>query len=84
MSNEKEAKPGEGIRSLKTSNLFRAINFELYVRPNLAIMGLGLIAITGCAGYIAYMRYTYEKAGYYSVVNEDGTESFQKKRSKWD
>ena len=25
--------PGEGIRSLKTSSLFRAVNFELYAKP---------------------------------------------------
>jgi len=25
--------PGEGIRSLKTSGVFRALNFELYTKP---------------------------------------------------
>lgn len=25
--------PGEGIRSMKTSNVFRAVNFELYAKP---------------------------------------------------
>ena len=25
--------PGEGIRNLKTSNVFRAVNFELYAKP---------------------------------------------------
>jgi len=25
--------PGDGIRSLKTSGVFRAVNFELYARP---------------------------------------------------
>ena len=30
----KAEKPlGEGIRSLKTSNVFRTLNFELYVKP---------------------------------------------------
>lgn len=47
-------------------------------------MGLGLIAITGCAGYIAYMRMKYESMGYYSAVQEDGTETFTKRKSKWD
>ena len=28
-----EQHPGEGIRKLKTSNVFRTLNFELYVRP---------------------------------------------------
>ena len=30
---EAEKKPGDGIRSLKTSNIFRNVNFELYARP---------------------------------------------------
>lgn len=30
---EKEATPGDGLRSLKTSNLFRVVNFELYAKP---------------------------------------------------
>ena len=28
-----EQAPGEGIRKLKTSNVFRTLNFELYVKP---------------------------------------------------
>ena len=28
-----EARPGEGLRSLRTSNVFRTLNFELYTRP---------------------------------------------------
>lgn len=27
------AAPGEGIRSLQTSSIFRAVNFELYAKP---------------------------------------------------
>ena len=38
---------GEGIRSLKTSGVFRTLNFELYAKPNKWIMGFGVIAITG-------------------------------------
>lgn len=33
MGEEKKAMPGDGIRSMKTSNIFRALNFELYVKP---------------------------------------------------
>ncbi|GLV48629.1 uncharacterized protein CBL_06038 [Carabus blaptoides fortunei] len=84
MSKEEPHNPGEGIRSLKTTGVFRAVNFELYARPNAVIMGLGLIAITGCAGYIAYMRMKYESMGFYSAVQEDGTETFTKRKSKWD
>ena len=28
-----ERRPGDGIRSMKTSNVFRNVNFELYARP---------------------------------------------------
>lgn len=28
-----ESKPGDGIKSLKTSNAFKIINFELYTTP---------------------------------------------------
>ena len=29
----KEQEIGEGIRKLKTSNVFRVVNFELYAKP---------------------------------------------------
>ncbi|KAL1497010.1 hypothetical protein ABEB36_008042 [Hypothenemus hampei] len=84
MSDKKEPSPGDGIRSLKTSNVFRIINFELYTKPNLTIMGIGLVALTGCLGYIAYMRQKYEKLGFYGAIKDDGSEEFLKKNSKWD
>lgn len=46
-------------------------------------MGIGLVAITGVFGYIAYMKSKYESLGYYTAVQEDGTEKFIKKKSKW-
>jgi hypothetical protein len=30
---QKAAAPGEGIRSMKVSGVFRALNFELYAKP---------------------------------------------------
>lgn len=84
MSKKKEVSPGDGIKSLKTSNIFRLVNFELYTKPNMVIMALGLTAFLGCTGYIAYMRYRFESMGYYSVVTEDGTEKFEKRKSRWD
>lgn len=81
---ESQQAPGEGIRSLRTTGVFRAVNFELYAKPNAVVMGLGLIAITTAAGYLAYMRMKYESMGYYSAVKEDGTETFTKRKSKWD
>ena len=38
---------GEGIRSMKTSGVFRTLNFELYAKPNKWVMGFGIIAISG-------------------------------------
>lgn len=47
-------------------------------------MGIGLTAIAGVFGYIAYMRHKYENLGYYVAVKEDGREEFIKKRSNWE
>ncbi|XP_068148496.1 small integral membrane protein 8 [Drosophila tropicalis] len=76
--------PGEGIRSMRSTSVFRLINFELYTKPNTIIMGIGLAAITGVFGYIAYMRYKYESLGYYVAIKEDGQEQFVKKKSNWE
>ncbi|TMW46557.1 hypothetical protein DOY81_008357 [Sarcophaga bullata] len=78
------AEPGEGIRNVRTTSVFRMLNFELYTRPNKIIMGAGLVAITGVFGYITYMRWKYESLGYYTAVSDDGKEVFIKKESKWD
>ncbi|KAL1449597.1 hypothetical protein WDU94_002088 [Cyamophila willieti] len=40
------AKPGDGIKSLRTSSFFRALNFELYATPNNTVMLIGIGAIT--------------------------------------
>lgn len=47
-------------------------------------MGLGLISIIGCSGYILYMRSKYENSGHYIAVEADGKQSFKKKVSKWE
>ena len=33
MDNKKESRPGDGLRSIKSTNIFRIVNFELYVKP---------------------------------------------------
>lgn len=48
-SNKKDAQPGEGIRSLATSRIFRAANFELYAKP---VSFLVLLRPTVCIGFI--------------------------------
>ena len=47
-------------------------------------MVIGSISIASVFGYIAYMRYKYEDLGYYSAVKNDGTEVFEKKKSRWE
>ncbi|XP_055377229.1 small integral membrane protein 8 [Condylostylus longicornis] len=83
-SQQYEAKPGDGIRSLRTSTAFRALNFELYAKPNAIIMAIGCVCFATALGYIAYMRSKYEDMGYYAAVQPDGTEVFTKKKSRWD
>lgn len=80
----RKAQPGDGIRSMQSTTMFRAINFELYAKPNIIVMCIGLMALGGTIGYIAYMRHKYEGMGYYTAVKEDGTEVFTKKKSKWE
>ncbi|OAD59217.1 hypothetical protein WN48_09483 [Eufriesea mexicana] len=76
-----EAVPGDGLRSLKSTMLFRAVNYELYVKPNKVIMIFGTIAMFGCMGYIAYMQHNSDNTKSYSMVNE--TSDFKKETSKW-
>lgn len=47
-------------------------------------MGIGIVSITSVFAYIAWMRYKYEDLGYYSAVKEDGTEVFEKRKSRWE
>ncbi|XP_049887484.1 small integral membrane protein 8 [Pectinophora gossypiella] len=84
MSKTPTEKPGEGIRSMRSSTAFRVINFELYAKPNIVIMSLGLTCFGIAIGYLTYMRSKYESMGYYAAVDKDGKEIFEKKKSKWD
>ena len=43
-----EQAPGEGIRKLKTSNVFRTLNFELYVKPVSIIDNQEFNLMSGC------------------------------------
>ncbi|XP_003401531.4 small integral membrane protein 8 [Bombus affinis] len=77
-----KAEPGDGLRSLKSTMLFRAINYELYVRPNKVIMIFGAIAMFSCIGYMAYMRRNSDNTKYLAVTS-DGSIDSKKKTSKW-
>jgi len=82
-----ENKPGDGIRNLQTSGVFRTLNFELYAKPNRFIMAVGLIGISGCIGYLAWMRAThasYAEQNMYTALDENDEMVLRKKKSKWD
>ncbi|KAI8429789.1 hypothetical protein MSG28_000325 [Choristoneura fumiferana] len=69
MADSKNEKPGEGIRSMRSTTAFRVVNFELYAKPNIVIMSIGLTCFGITLGYIAYMRQKYESLGYYAAIS---------------
>jgi len=75
---------GEGLRSVRTTNVFRAVNYELYARPNRFTMVCGLIAITGCIGYLSWMRSTHQAQKLYTALDENDELVLRKKQSRWD
>ncbi|KAI4489870.1 hypothetical protein M0804_004052 [Polistes exclamans] len=79
----KESAPGDGIRSLRSTTLFRAVNYELYVKPNKGIMLFGVMAMLTCSGYLFYMRYKHDGTDYHEFVQADGNITFKNKTSKW-
>ncbi|KAK7086189.1 protein of unknown function (DUF4500) [Halocaridina rubra] len=79
-----ETTAGDGIRSLQTTGVFKAVNFELYVKPNLAIMAFGVVAILCSTGYLAYMKAQHRESKTYIAIAEDGSQHLTHKRSKWD
>ncbi|XP_068240575.1 small integral membrane protein 8 [Palaemon carinicauda] len=75
---------GDGIRSVRTTSVFKAVNFELYVKPNLAVMAFGVVAILCSTGYLAYMKLQHRESKSYVAIAEDDTQHLYQKRSKWD
>nr|XP_053652455.1 small integral membrane protein 8-like [Cherax quadricarinatus] len=75
---------GDGIKSIRTTSVFKAVNFELYVKPNLAIMSFGVVAILCSTAYLAYMKSQQHETKTYVAIAEDGTQHLTKKKSKWD
>ena len=75
---------GDGIRSLETSGVFRTLNFELYTRPNKWVMAFGLTAITGCLGYLAWMKAQHRDQGLYTAIDDQDQLYVAKRRNKWD
>ena len=79
-----KAAAGDGIRSLETSGVFRTLNFELYTKPNKWVMGFGLVAISGCMGYLAWLKSQHKEQGLYTAMDDQDQLYLAKKRNKWD
>ncbi|KAM4771988.1 small integral membrane protein 8 [Rhinophrynus dorsalis] len=74
-----------GFRGVKTTTLFRAVNPELFIKPNKPVMAFGLVTITMCVAYIAYLHATEEnKKEVYEAIDGEGTRYTRRKTSKWD
>lgn len=72
----------EPLLPLQKSDLILILNLVLF--QNIVVMVIGATCFASALGYMAYMRYKYEKMGYYVAQKEDGSEMFTKKRSKWE
>ncbi|XP_006012695.1 small integral membrane protein 8 [Latimeria chalumnae] len=74
-----------GLRGVRTTSLFRAVNPELFIKPNKPVMAFGLVAITLCVAYIGYLHATAEnKSDLYEAVDSEGERHMRRKTSKWD
>ncbi|NXC38841.1 SMIM8 protein, partial [Penelope pileata] len=83
--NEAPKERSPGLRAVRTTALFRAVNPELFIKPNKPVMAFGLVAITLCVAYLGYLHATAEnKKDLYEAVNSDGSRYMRRKASKWD
>uniref|UniRef100_A0A1A8MZ33 Small integral membrane protein 8 n=2 Tax=Nothobranchius TaxID=28779 RepID=A0A1A8MZ33_9TELE len=83
--------PGEkgfrspGLRGAQTTSLFRAVNPELFIKPNKPVMAFGLVAITLCVGYLGYLHAMKENdQQLYEAIDSQGERHMRKKSSRWD
>ncbi|XP_059838368.1 small integral membrane protein 8 [Hemitrygon akajei] len=73
-----------GLRGIRTTSLFRAVNPELFIKPNKPVMAFGLLTITLCVSYIAYLNATTENKDLYEAIDSEGTRYTRRKTSKWE
>ncbi|KAF7694549.1 small integral membrane protein 8 [Silurus meridionalis] len=74
-----------GLRGVRTTSLFRAVNPELFIKPNKPVMVLGLVSITLCVGYLGYLHAVKENSQeLYEVTDSEGERYMRRKSSKWD
>ncbi|KFW10529.1 Small integral membrane protein 8, partial [Eurypyga helias] len=66
-------------------SFFRAVNPELFIKPNKPVMAFGLIAISLCVAYLGYLHATVEnKKDLYEAIDSEGSRYMRRKTSKWD
>ena len=81
----KTAKDSQGLGSLRTTSVFRVVNFELFAKQNKVTMTMGTTMFFGCIAYIVYMNVTdNKKKKSYVAINPDGTLESRERTSKWD
>ncbi|XP_036438683.1 small integral membrane protein 8 [Colossoma macropomum] len=74
-----------GLRGMKSTTLFRAVNPELFIKPNKPVMAFGLVTLTLCVGYLGYLHAVKENAQeLYEAVDSEGERYMRRKSSKWD
>uniref|UniRef100_A0A665WLZ8 Small integral membrane protein 8 n=1 Tax=Echeneis naucrates TaxID=173247 RepID=A0A665WLZ8_ECHNA len=74
-----------GLRWAQTTTLFRAVNPELFIKPNKPVMAFGVVSITLCVAYLGYLHAIKENdQQVYEAVDSDGERYTRRKSSKWD
>ncbi|XP_034435926.1 small integral membrane protein 8 [Hippoglossus hippoglossus] len=74
-----------GLRGARTTTLFRAVNPELFIKPNKPVMMFGLVTITLCIGYLGYLHAMKENdQQLYETINSEGERCTRRKTSKWE
>ncbi|KAJ3606231.1 hypothetical protein NHX12_025751 [Muraenolepis orangiensis] len=74
-----------GLRGVRTTTLFRAVNPELFVKPNKPVMALGLLSITLCVGYLGYLHAVKDnQTTLYEATDSEGEKYMRRKTSRWD
>ncbi|KAF7650876.1 hypothetical protein LDENG_00119320 [Lucifuga dentata] len=85
MSEQDKGYRRPGLRAAQTTSVFRAVNPELFIRPNKPVMAFGLVTITLCVGYLGYLHATKENdQQLYEAVDSEGERYMRRKTSKWD
>ncbi|XP_067272731.1 small integral membrane protein 8 [Pseudorasbora parva] len=73
-----------GLRAARTTTLFRAVNPELFIRPNKAVMAAGLLSLTLCVGYLGYLHAIRDSDQLYEAMDSEGERYMRRRSSRWD